>query len=235
MTPANPLPEPPRPPWRLALDRVISQFLTGLLFLLPFILTLMILDWLVRQVAGLFGEETLLGSALTSGGALIFGDGTIGFWLLLIFVVVGIWAIGFAFQDRARRSFERRLDSMIERIPLLRDVYRPISKLIRMLGTKNENDLAAMRVVSCRFGEGGTDVLALLASPEPLLVGGEPRLMIYIPTAPLPMTGGLILVPPSSVIEVTGVSVDELFKYYISLGMLPPEGLRMKPPTLPAV
>lgn len=234
MKPADDLPEPPRPAWRIVFDRIVAQFLTGLLFLLPFILTLMILDWLVRQVAGLFGEETLLGSALTSGGAFIFGDGTVGFWLLLIFVVVGIWAIGFAFQERARRSIERRLDAIIGRIPVLRDVYRPISKLIRMIGTKSESDLVAMRVVACRFGEGGTDVLALLASPEPLMVGGEPRMMIYIPTAPLPMTGGLILVPPASVIEVTGVSVDELFKYYISLGMLPPEGLRAKPPTLPA-
>ena len=151
MIPSDDLPEPPRPAWRVAFDRVVAQFLTGLLFLLPFILTLMILDWLVRQVAGLFGEETLLGSALTSGGAFIFGDGTVGFWLLLIFVVVGIWAIGFAFQDRARRSVERRLDALIGRIPLLRDVYRPISKVIRMIGTKNENDLAAMRVVACRF------------------------------------------------------------------------------------
>ncbi|MBB4632179.1 DUF502 domain-containing protein [Sphingosinicella soli] len=235
MIPARHLPEPPRPPWRDVLDRVFAQFLTGLLFLLPFILTLMILDWLVRQVAGLFGADTLLGSALTSGGAFIFGDGLIGFWLLLIFVVIGIWAVGFAFQDRARRGIERRLDAIIERIPVLRDVYRPVSKLVRMLGTKNENDLAAMRVVACRFGERGADVLALLASPEVMIVGGEERMLVYLPSAPLPMTGGLVLVPPSSVVEVAGVTVDDLLKCYISLGMLAPDALRGKPAPLPGL
>ncbi|BBE33599.1 DUF502 domain-containing protein [Sphingosinicella microcystinivorans] len=232
MTPPDDLPEPPRPPWRIALDRIVAQFLTGLLFLLPFILTLMILDWLVRQVAGLFGEETLLGSALTSGGAFIFGDGTVGFWLLLIFVVAGIWGVGFAFGDRARRSIDRRLDAIIGRIPVLRDVYRPVSKLVRMLGTKNESDLAAMRVIACRFGDRGADVLALLASPDVLRVGGEERMLVYLPSAPLPMTGGLVLVPPSSIIEVTGVTVDELLKCYISLGMLSPDALKGDAPAL---
>jgi uncharacterized membrane protein len=227
------LPEPPRPPWRIAFDRIVGQFLTGLLFLLPFILTLMILDWLVRQVAGLFGEETLLGSALTSGGAFIFGDGTVGFWLLLVFVVLGIWGVGFAFHERARRSIERRLDAIIDRIPVLRDVYRPVSKLVRMLGTKSENDLAAMRVIACRFGDRGADVLALLASPDIMMVGGEERLLVYLPSAPLPMTGGLVLVPPASIVEVSGVTVDDLLKCYISLGMLSPEALRNTPASLP--
>lgn len=224
-------PKQDRPQWRQTADMLVATFVTGLLFLLPFILTLMIVDWLIRQVAGIFGPETLLGSALTSGGALIFGDTTFGFWLLLAFVILGILAVGYGFQNRAKRSFERRVDAIIDRIPVLRSIYGPVAKLVRMIGMKDENDLASMRVIACRFGA-GADILALLASPEPVFVGGEERMLVYLPSAPLPMTGGLVLVPPASVIEVAGVAVEDLLKLYISLGTLAPEQLRAIAPAL---
>lgn len=228
----SPIPPTDRPAWRVAADHAAATFLTGLLFLLPFILTLMILDWLARQVAAIFGPETLIGSVLTSGGTLIFGDAAIGFWLLLAFVVVGIWAVGFTFGERARRIIDRRLDSFIDRIPILRNIYKPVAQIVRMMGVKDENDLAKMRVVACRFGVNGADVLALLASTAPVLVGDEERLIVYLPSAPIPMTGGLVLVPASSIIEVTGVTVDDLMKLYVSLGTLTPPTMRVAKPKL---
>lgn len=216
-------PIPEKPTWRIMLDRAVGTFLTGLLFLLPFILTLMILDWVIRQIAGLFGEETILGSALTGGTSLIFGESSFGVWVVLALLVIAIWGVGRLFQNRAKKSVEARVDGWFDRIPVIGGIYRPISRLVRMIGLRDATELSSMRVVACRFGgDAGADILALQPSSEPLIVGGEERMLIYMPSAPLPMTGAIVLVPRASVIEVEGVAVDDLLKYYISLGTISP-------------
>jgi len=43
---------------------------------------------------------------------------------------------------------------------------------------------------------------------------------VYLPTAPVPMTGGLVLVPATSVVPVPEMKVDDLLRVYFSLGAL---------------
>ena len=210
-----------RPAWRLTFDRLVAQFLTGLLLLAPLIVTIMVLDWLARQIASIFGSETLLGSALTSGGALIFGDATLGFWLLLAFVVAFVWAIGFVFQERARRSIERRLDALAGRIPVIRNIYRPVAQVLRVIGKKDDNQLANMRPVSVRFGD-NVAMLALQVSAQSYRVGGRDMLLILVPTAPVPVGGGLFFMEPDAVQPVGGMGVEELMTFYVSMGTIAP-------------
>ena len=233
----DPLKPPRRPAWRYRLDDVAATFVTGLVFLLPFILTLMILDWVIRQVAGLFGEDTILGSAITGSSTLLFGEGSFGVLVILAILVFGIWFVGRMFQTRAKQTVEERLDRWVSKIPIIGGIYRPVSQITRMIGMRDETELASMRPIACRFGgKDGSDVLALLASNKPLIVGGEARMLVYMPSAPLPMTGALVLVPPDSVHEVPGLGVDDLLKYYVSLGtVLPPDLEARSDPALAAI
>lgn len=212
---------PEHPAWRIAAEKFAGTFLTGLLLLLPIIVTLMILDWLIRQVAGIFGSDTLIGSALTSGGALIFGDETFGFWFLLMFVMIGVWAIGYSFGDRARRGIERRLDAIAGRIPVIRQIYRPVAQIVRVLGKKDDNQFASMRPVSVRFG-GEVEMLALQVSTKTYNVNGRGMLLILVPTAPVPVGGALIFMAPEAVAPVEGMGVEELMTFYVSMGTMAP-------------
>ena len=238
-TPPDPLKPPPRPPWRAKADDVVGTFLTGLIFLLPFILTLMILDWIVRQIAGLFGEDTILGSAITGSSTYLFGEGSFGILVILGILLVVIWFIGRLFQHRARDSVQARFDGWIDRIPIIGSIYRPVAQLTRMLGKRDTGELSSMRAVAVRFGgpgnaagedapDGGADVLALLATDKPLFIGGRPRMLVYLPSAPLPMTGALSLVPPENIVEVPGLGVDDLLKFYVSLGTVLPGDLEAR-------
>lgn len=84
-----------------------------------------------------------------------------------------------------------------------------------------------MQVVMCRFGGStGADVLAVLTTPQTYTVGGEPRLLVCLPTSPVPMSGGLVFVPEANVETVDGMDVDELMKIYFSLGVLAPDATR---------
>jgi uncharacterized membrane protein len=84
-----------------------------------------------------------------------------------------------------------------------------------------------MSVVSCRFGKGdaSVDVLALLASPHVFVIAGERRRLVYLPAAPIPMSGGLVLVAEQAIVPVHDMKVDDLLKVYISLGALAPESI----------
>lgn len=221
----DPLKPPRRSPWRTAIDEVAATFFTGLLSLLPIIITVMIVDWVIRQIAGLFGEDTILGSAITGSSHFLFGEGWFGVFVIFCLVLAAIWFAGRVMQTRARASMEERFDRWIDKIPVIGGIYRPIAKITRMIGMREEQELAAMRPISCRFGgENGSDVLALLATPKPLFIGGKPRMLVYMPSAPIPMTGALVLVPPENVVEVPGLALEDLLKYYVSLGTaLPPE------------
>ena len=64
---------------------------------------------------------------------------------------------------------------------------------------------------------------AFLASSQTYDVKGEPRLLVYLPTSPLPAWGGLVLVPESAVIPVPDMDADALIKLYFSFGVLGPE------------
>ncbi len=210
---------------RKAFRRALGAFLTGLLFLLPIILTIVILDWVSGYVASALGPDSLIGGALTSGGTALVGRErrVLGFIVALAMLIAAIAALGAIVQTRAKKRIEEALDRMIDHVPLLRSVYRPIAQLVRMLGPSEDNQLKAMRVIACRFGEErGADVLALLASTTPIMVEGEPRYVVYLPTAPFPGNGGLVMVPASGVRFLPELTVEDLVRTYVSFGTLVP-------------
>ena len=83
--------------------------------------------------------------------------------------------------------------------------------------TGSDAGLASMSVVMCRLGgDGGVDVPALLASQQVYGVGGDRRLLVYLPTSPLPA-------PEAAVVPVPGMDAEGLIKLYFSFGVLAPE------------
>lgn len=205
---------------------VIGSFLTGLAVLAPLILTLMILQWIMARLAGAFGPGTWAGDLLARAGSAVVGQNhvIVAFLLGLLAVLAGIWALGVLVRGRARKGIEAWLDALFSRVPLLRLVYRPVAQVFRLMAGGSGDEIKAMRVVVVRFGgAGGADVLALQASTQVYdMPGGDRRVMVYLPTSPLPMSGGLVLVPEASVAPVPGMSADDLLRVYVSLGALTP-------------
>ena len=97
--------------------------------------------------------------------------------------------------------------------------------MVRLFAGSNP-DLSGLPVVMCRLGGvQGVDVPAFLASSQTFEVKGDKRLLVYLPTSPLPAWGGLVLVPESAVIPVPDMDADALIKLYFSFGVLAPETL----------
>ena len=214
--------------WRTS---VIGSFLAGLLFLLPIVLTVFIVAWIVDFVRSAIGPGTVLGTLLTRGGSYLAGlsnQDTLAFWLGAGIALAGIWLLGLIVKTGAKHIIQDYLDRLLTRVPFIRSIYNPVSRVVRLAterGNGAPGDLSSMSVVSCRFGSAtnGVDILSLLASQHVYNIAGERRRLVFIPAAPIPMSGGLVLVPEASVTPVPEMKVDDLLKIYVSLGALTPE------------
>jgi uncharacterized membrane protein len=85
--------------------------------------------------------------------------------------------------------------------------------------------LRSMRPVWCHFGgPGGASVLALLSSPQVVEVAGRRCLAVLVPTAPVPVGGGLLYVPEDWV-SPARISIEALTSLYVSMGVTSPQHL----------
>jgi uncharacterized membrane protein len=211
----------------------MGSFLAGLLFLLPIVLTAFIVAWIINFFRSAVGPGTILGDLLTQGGILIVGpdQDRLAFWLGIGVALAGIWLLGLIVKTQAKSIIQHSLDRLFTGVPVVRSIYSPVSRVVRLMtdrGGGGQGDLSNMAVVSCRFlgtGENSVDILALLASNQVYMIAGERRRLVYLPTAPLPMSGGLVLVPELAITPVPEMKVDDLLKIYMSLGALAPEAM----------
>lgn len=207
--------------------RLAGLFLTGLVFILPLILTIVVLFWLLDQLSSILGPKTILGGLIASLGRLAtlntVSQAT-GFWLGLAVLMGAIMALGVVVQTSAKDFLERWVDGLLSRLPLFGKLYQPFAQLIRTMGGNSKEEMASMSVVAVRFGN-GAEALALLASPDRFDAGNGPSRLILIPTAPVPVGGALLFVPEESVRLIPGLKFDDLAKFYITMGSVAPSQL----------
>ena len=206
------------------LRRIAGPFLTGLVFLAPVILTIILLQWLAGYVVAALGPSTLIGAALARGGMLLTRTPEMAFITGLGLAALIVWGLGILVQTQWRARLEGGLDGLLGRLPLLGGFYRPLAQIVRMIGGAPGGELKGMSVVAVSFGV-DTEVLGLLATPQIFDLGGGPRHLIVCPTAPVPVGGAMLFVEVSRVRPVTGIGVDDLAKFYVSMGTVAPAGL----------
>jgi len=200
--------------------RFTATFLSGLFAVLPIMITIAIVGWVAQKVLSLVGPGTQIGSALRSVGLQFVTDELTAQIIGWAIVLAGIWLLGLLVRTRARKAVDRIINLIVQRIPFVKGVYGTASQVIGMLEQRDDGELKGMSVVFCDFGrEHGAGFLCLLASPDVFQFEGRDYRFVYMPTSPLPMTGGIILVPAESVRPVQ-MSVDKLLEIYFSMGVL---------------
>lgn len=194
-------------------------FLTGLLAALPLAATLLIFVWGARVLYAWLGPGSFVGGLLIALGLGGTGSEVVGYLLGLGIVLLAIFALGVLVRTRLRGVLARAFNGLMRRIPVVRNVYDMIRKFVDLVAQRDPSGARSMSPVWLRFGgPGGAMVLGLLSSPEPVLVGGHTYLAVLVPTAPLPVGGGLIFVPVEWVTSAE-VGVEALTSIYVSMGV----------------
>lgn len=210
--------------WKKGLQRFLSTWLAGLLALLPLMLTVALLAWAVRLVHQYMGPGSLLGRLLAHFGRPFAEHPLTEYAVGAVLLLVVIYPLGLVVKSRLKAPLVGLLESGIRRIPVVGSFYHLAHRFVGLLDQQQDADIAAMRPVWCFFGGEGAAVLGLLPNPEPLLVDGRPYLAVLVPTAPVPIGGGLLYVPQAW-IRPAEIGVDKLTSIYLSMGIVAPPAL----------
>jgi uncharacterized membrane protein len=207
----------------------VRTFVAGLLAVLPVALTVAVIVWVASVVDQFIGPHSAVGRLLVSIGLTVVETKIAAYLIGIVFVLSGIYVLGLLVQAGLQRRLQVFVDDLLRRIPLVGSVYDLAHRFVGMLDRKEQTDLKTMSPVWCFFGgEGGAAVLALLATPERILLAGRPHHVVLVPTAPVPFGGGLFFVPVEW-IKAAPFGVEGLTSIYVSMGISAPQYLSAAP------
>jgi uncharacterized membrane protein len=213
-----------------AARRLVQIFVTGALAALPLAATILIFVWGARLVYSYLGPQSLVGGWLVQLGLGITGSELVGYALGVLMVLAAIFVLGLVIQTRMRDVLAALLNGIVQRIPVVRSVYDLAKKFVDLFAQRDEEGVRSMSPVWLHFGGvGGAAVLGLLSTPEPVMVGEIAYLAVLVPTAPVPVGGGLLYVPKDWVTPAD-IGVDGLTSIYVSMGITSHQYLGPKSP-----
>ena len=201
-----------------ALKAFLSPFLTGLIVLLPVLLTIGVVAAIADFLLKLVGPDTFLGALFKKFG-LNFGASETGAYIGGVLTSIAIlYFFGVLCQRGLKGRWEVWSDRLFNKIPLIGTLYDALKKFSQLLQPKENADLKSMTPVMVTFGgDGGTSVPAFLPTGETIEINDKDYCTVMIPTAPVPFGGALFCVPSSWVSELD-VGVEGLFAIYMSMG-----------------
>ncbi|MFG0379823.1 DUF502 domain-containing protein [Pseudomonas sp. zbq_18] len=208
--------------FRRSFNSIATTWLAGLLALLPLALSLAFLAWLVSLLNTLVGPGSFVGRLFAELGHPFVNSHLLAWLLGTLVLLAALYPLGLAVQLGLKGPLRRLFDRTLRRIPLLGNLYGLADRFVGLLDQKDSADLAAMSPVWCFFGGDGAAVLALRPNPEPLQIDGRDYYAILVPSAPVPVGGGLLYVPVEWV-KPAEIGMDRFTSIYVSMGITPPK------------
>jgi uncharacterized membrane protein len=209
------------------LKHPIRTFISGLLALLPLAATLLLLTWVWQFLSKYLGPGSGVGQLLTSVGLGVTESELVGYLLGMLLVLVIVYVFGLLVERGLQRGAARLVNSIMLRIPVVRTIYDVAQKLVALFARKEGDELKSMAPVWLHFGgkkslesseKTGTAVLGFLSTPRPVHISGQLYLGVLVPTAPVPVGGGLLYVPPEWV-EPAEIGMEAVTSIYVSMGV----------------
>ena len=191
--------------------------LTGLLVIVPGVITVWVLNWIVGTL-----DQTLQILPNSWQPDAVLGYHIPGFGVVLtLAILLLVGAIASNFVGRKLVSWG---DALVSRIPVVRSIYSSVKQVSDTLFSESGN--AFRTAVMVQWPREGMWTIAFVTG----VPGGElathlPEdfVSVYVPTTPNPTGGYLVVVRKSDCIELN-MSVDAALKYIVSMGVVaPPE------------
>ena len=204
-------------------------FIAGFLVLLPLVVTITVIVWVGTFIYGYFGPGSAIGRILISIG-FNFSNSPVAAYALGAVVVVGlVYLLGLSVESSLQSRVRQLIDSLMERIPLVGNLYDVTKRFVSIVDRKKEDGLKSMSPVWCFFGgEGGAAVLGLLPMPRPIVIGEQQYHVVLVPSAPVPVGGCLVYVPVEWV-KPADFGVEALMSIYVSMGVTSPQTVASAP------
>jgi len=202
-----------------------ASFFTGLLIVLPGVVTLAVVKWFFGTISS-FTDTLLffLPYFLKAKALYVNGQSGAMFWYWSVLALVVGVAIVTVVGGMTRYYIGKRLiawtDSVMLSVPVLNKIYGTIKQVDEAFTSGKKS--AFKTVVLVEYPREGIYSVGFITSDREDEVQdkiGEKCVCVFIPMTPIPTGGFLIIVPVDKVTKLD-MSVAEGFKYIISLGAL---------------
>ncbi len=207
-----------------------KHFITGLIILLPGVLTLLVLlfliDFLTKPFIG-FATDCFIRWDLIPHGFGFFTQQQIIEYLSRILILLFLFAATILLGALARWFFMHWVikicDKVLLKIPLVSTIYKATQDIIKTLFSSDKNSFK--QVVMVPFPRPGVYVLGLVARESPMQcqeATKENLISVLVPTTPNPTTGFLLMFPKKDLIYLD-MKTEDAIKYVVSCGVIIPE------------
>jgi uncharacterized membrane protein len=207
-------------PTRPSLMRAVRRYLVaGMLVWVPIGVTLL----LVRFFMGIM--ESLLRTFIPSPVEMEhvwLGIPGVAAAISLVLTITVLVLTGLLVTNLLGRQLIALWEGLLQRIPVVRSVYSGAKTFAEtVLSRKGQ---AFKQVVLVEFPYPGTHTIGFLTGQTVAEVHGrtgEDVAAVYVPTAPLPTTGFVLMVPRAKLVRLD-MSVDQAMKMIVTLGVVTP-------------
>ena len=202
------------------LTRLRNYLISGLLFWIPLILTIIVIKFFLEFINSLVPQE-YLPEAIFNLDTSIPGSGII--LLFLIILITGILV-----TNILGRRLVVLWEKLLNKIPGFRNVYNILKKVSdTVLNTSSQSFKKAFLI---QYPTKGIWVIAFQSGDyrgEAESIIGEEIVNLFVPTTPNPTSGFFILIPKKDAFELD-ISVEDAFKLVISAGVVTPDSVKIE-------
>ncbi len=215
--------------WHNTKHRIRRRLMSGMLLVVPVVVTLAVMQWLFHAMAGVL-------SPIVRGGLAMFMDRELLEWItreygqyitwgVSLVSVAGLLALLYVVGMVGNFVMGRRLiaagETILLKIPLVRGIYGSTKQVLQAVSLQEQ--AAFQSVVLIEFPRPNYKSLGFLTG-HLKDAKGKVWCKLFIPTSPNPTTGFFQIVPQEEVV-VTDIGVEEGFKMIVSGGILAPTAM----------
>ncbi|MDQ3215897.1 MAG: DUF502 domain-containing protein [Pseudomonadota bacterium] len=187
----------------------------GLLVWIPLAITF----WVLNLIVGTMDQTLLLLPPTWRPDALLpFHIPGLGLLMSLVIVL----ATGVLAANIIGERLLRWWHGLLNRIPIVRSIYSSVKQISdTLLATRGQS---FRKVVMIEFPQRGQWTLGFVVGSPGIKISeitASNAITVYVPTAPNPTSGYVLVLRPEDVREVD-ISVDDALKFHISLGVVSP-------------
>lgn len=189
--------------------KINQNILTGLITLLPVILTLYLLYWFILTT------EAFLGRLIR----IVLSDAY--YWPGMGFIVGIIVAffVGVLMHTIIAQKLLSSLEKMVQRVPLVKSIYLSIRDLLDYFSAENKSNFE--QVVAIQWGDTGMQIVGVVtqtnAMQMPAGLNQSDDILVYIPMS-YGIGGFAVLVPRKST-RPLNMSMEEAMRFALTAGV----------------
>ena len=197
-----------------------NAFLTGLIFLTPLGVSILVFDWVVDNVGGRFSNNLLY--FIPAEWRQIENLQVIWNILATLIVFLAITILGYLSRYFVGKWFLSITENVLDKVPFINTVYKTVKQIVETFSSQQK--AVFKKTVLIEYPRKGVWALGFLTSETK----GETQIRtqlslrnVFIPTTPNPTSGFLLMIPKEEVHELD-MSIGDGMKLIISGGAVVP-------------